>query len=138
MVIIINVRRITYSDPEGVERTWESAERLTRPKGSDIDGVGVAAILQDSTNPDYEPRIVLQKQWRPPVDATVIEIPAGLMDPDESPEACAVRELKEETGYIGEVMKDPSFNVSPVMFNGTYPQRSSTFIKSPMKETSAL
>ncbi|OAL55065.1 hypothetical protein IQ07DRAFT_559629 [Pyrenochaeta sp. DS3sAY3a] len=109
--------KITYSDPEGVERTWESAERLTRPKGSDIDGVGVAAILQDSTNPDYEPRIVLQKQWRPPVDATVIEIPAGLMDPDESPEACAVRELKEETGYIGEVMKDPSFNVSPVMFN---------------------
>lgn len=131
-LIIINVHRITYSDPEGVERTWESAERLTRPKGTDIDGVGVAAILQDSTNPDYEPRIVLQKQWRPPVDATVIEIPAGLMDPDESPETCAVRELKEETGYIGEVMKDPSFNVSPVMFNGTYLQRRSHFIKSRM------
>lgn len=114
-----------------MERTWESAERLTRPKGTDLDAVGVAAILQDPTNPDFEPRIVLQKQWRPPVDATVIEIPAGLMDPNESPETCAIRELKEETGYVGEVMEDPTFSVSPVMFNGTYPHGIFTFIKSP-------
>ncbi|KAF1847598.1 uncharacterized protein K460DRAFT_363663 [Cucurbitaria berberidis CBS 394.84] len=109
--------KITYTDPEGVERTWESAERLTRPAGSDIDGVGIAAILQDPAKPNEEPRIILQKQWRPPVNATVIEIPAGLIDPNESPETCALRELKEETGYIGEVVKDRSFDVSPVMFN---------------------
>jgi ADP-ribose pyrophosphatase len=78
----------------------------------------VAAILQDPSKPDAAPRIILQKQWRPPVNATVIEIPAGLMDPDETAEACAVRELKEETGYVGEVMKDAGFGVSPVMFNG--------------------
>ena len=110
--------KVTYTDPEGAERTWESAERLTRPKGSDIDGVGVAAILQDPAKPDDEPHIVLQKQWRPPVNQTVIEVPAGLMDPNESPETCALRELKEETGYIGEVVKDKSFVVSPIMFNG--------------------
>jgi len=109
--------RITYSDPEGVERTWESAERLTRPKGCDIDGVGVIAILQDPSKPDESPRILLQKQWRPPVNATVIEVPAGLIDPKETPEVCAVRELKEETGYVGEVMQG-GFGVSPVMFNG--------------------
>jgi ADP-ribose pyrophosphatase len=40
------------------------------------------------------------------------------MDPDETPEACAVRELKEETGYVGEVFKDKSFDITPVMFNG--------------------
>ena len=40
------------------------------------------------------------------------------MDPDESPETCAIRELKEETGYIGEVVADRSFQVTPVMFNG--------------------
>jgi ADP-ribose pyrophosphatase len=28
------------------------------------------------------------------------------MDPDESPETCAIRELKEETGYIGELVSD--------------------------------
>jgi ADP-ribose pyrophosphatase len=109
--------RITYTDPEGAERTWESGERLTRPKGSDIDGVGVVAILRDSSKPDESPRIVLQKQWRPPVNATVIEIPAGLIDPKESPETCAIRELKEECGYVGEVMGG-DFGVSPIMFNG--------------------
>jgi ADP-ribose pyrophosphatase len=130
--------RITYTDPKGVERTWESGERLTRPKGCDIDGVGVAAILQDPAKPNDEPRIVLQKQWRPPVNATVIEVPAGLMDPDESPETCAIRELKEETGYIGELVPDKTvsklfsspenqaltycfgfqFQATPIMFNG--------------------
>lgn len=100
--------RTTYTDPKGVERTWESGERLTRPQGTDIDGVGVAAILNDPAKPDDDPRIVLQKQWRPPVNATVIEIPAGLMDPDESPEECALRELREETGYVGELVADQS------------------------------
>ena len=110
--------RITYTDPEGAERTWESAERLTRPATTDIDGVGVAAILQDPARPDDEPRIVLQKQWRPPINQTCIEVPAGLMDPNESPETCAIRELKEETGYIGELVQDKSFDISPIMFNG--------------------
>ncbi|KAF2465738.1 uncharacterized protein BDR25DRAFT_269823 [Lindgomyces ingoldianus] len=108
--------KTTYTDPEGVERTWESSERLTRPAGSDIDGVGVVAILQDPSKPESEPRILLQKQWRPPVDATVIEVPAGLIDPKETPQQCAVRELREETGYVGEVV-DGGFGVSPVMFN---------------------
>jgi hypothetical protein len=41
--------RTTYSDPLGTERTWESSERRTRPKGSDIDGVGIVAILDKPT-----------------------------------------------------------------------------------------
>lgn len=48
----------------------------------------------------------------------MIEVPAGLMDPDESPETCALRELKEETGYVGELVADAGFQVTPVMFNG--------------------
>ncbi|EGS23724.1 uncharacterized protein CTHT_0004250 [Thermochaetoides thermophila DSM 1495] len=98
-----------YVDPKGVERTWESAERTTRPAGSDIDGVGIAAILEKDTGPE----IILQKQFRPPVDKIVIELPAGLIDAGETPEQCAVRELREETGYVGEVL-----DTSPVMFNG--------------------
>ena len=103
-----------------MERTWESAKRLTRPAGSTIDGVGVVAILQDPSTSDAGPRIVLEKQWRPPVHATVIEVPAGLMDPGETPETCALRELKEETGYIGELVQDSAFGISPIMFNGEY------------------
>jgi ADP-ribose pyrophosphatase len=115
--VFLTGARITYTDPEGVERTWESGERLTRPAGCDIDGVGIVAILRDPSKPDWRPHIVLQKQWRPPVNATVIELPAGLIDPKESPETCAIRELKEESGYVGEVM-DEGFGISPVMFNG--------------------
>lgn len=113
----LTISSITYKDPSGNERLWESAERLTRPKNCDIDAIGVAAILQDPSQPDKTPHIVLQKQWRAPADAIVIEIPAGLMDPGESPEQCAIRELKEETGYVGKVIEG-SFGVSPVMFNG--------------------
>lgn len=36
----------TYEDPTGKTRTWEHAERPTRPKGSEIDGVGIVAILE--------------------------------------------------------------------------------------------
>jgi 8-oxo-dGTP pyrophosphatase MutT (NUDIX family) len=39
------------------------------------------------------------------------------MDPKESAETCAIRELKEETGYVGELITD-GFGISPVMFNG--------------------
>lgn len=35
------------------------------------------------------------------------------MDPNESPETCALRELKEETGYIGELVADKT--VRPVL-----------------------
>jgi ADP-ribose pyrophosphatase len=43
----------------------------------------------------------------------VIEVPAGLIDEGETPEECAVRELKEETGFVGVAEQ-----TSPVMFNG--------------------
>lgn len=48
--------------------------------------------------------IVLVEQFRKPVDAKVIELPAGLVgdhaDPDESILDAAGRELKEETGFL--------------------------------------
>lgn len=71
--------------------------------------MGIVAILSKPTGSE----IVLQKQYRPPLDKIVIEVPAGLVDTGESPEQAAVRELKEETGYVGTI--DES---STVMFNG--------------------
>ena len=72
------------------------------------------------------PQILLQKQFRPPVGKVCIEIPAGLLDANESGEVCAIRELKEETGYVGKAVQvaggpTGSKNAKGVMFNGENP-----------------
>ncbi len=43
--------------------------------------------------------VCLLHHVRPAVDATLIEIPAGTLEPAEPPEVAAIRELAEETGY---------------------------------------
>lgn len=44
-------------------------------------------------------RVLLERQWRTPMHRVMIEFPAGKLDPGESWQACAQRELREETGY---------------------------------------
>jgi ADP-ribose pyrophosphatase len=44
-------------------------------------------------------RVLLIRQYRHATGGTILEAPAGKLDPDEAPEACAIRELVEETGY---------------------------------------
>ncbi|KAK2601815.1 ADP-ribose diphosphatase [Conoideocrella luteorostrata] len=100
--------RINYQDPNGAHRTWESAERRTRPKDAEIDGVGMVAILDKPTGKE----IILQKQYRPPIGMVTIEVPAGLIDAGESAEQAAIRELREETGYVGVVTE-----TTPIMYN---------------------
>ncbi|GIV06197.1 MAG: ADP-ribose pyrophosphatase [Fimbriimonadales bacterium] len=43
--------------------------------------------------------VLLIRQYRQAVGETLLEIPAGTLEPDEPPERCARRELEEETGY---------------------------------------
>ncbi len=47
---------------------------------------------------DSQGRILLVRQHRQPAERDLLELPAGSLDEDESPEACAERELREETG----------------------------------------
>lgn len=44
-------------------------------------------------------RLVLIRNTRPSVDRSLLELPAGTLEPGEAPESCAARELTEETGY---------------------------------------
>ena len=44
-------------------------------------------------------RVPLVRQYRPAVECETLELPSGHVDPGETPEAAAHRELKEETGY---------------------------------------
>lgn len=43
--------------------------------------------------------ILVERQFRYPMDQVFIEFPAGKIDPHEDPLDCAKRELQEETGY---------------------------------------
>lgn len=60
-----------------------------------VDHPGAVAILPVTP----EGHAVLVWQYRYAALRPLLEIPAGKLDPQESPEACAVRELAEETGY---------------------------------------
>ena len=55
---------------------------------------GAAAVIAIIDN-----KLLLVEQYRKPMDKIQLEIPAGKLDPNESPETAAIRELEEETGY---------------------------------------
>lgn len=46
--------------------------------------------------------VVMIRNYRFSVGAELLELPAGTLEPPEPPEACAARELEEETGYRAE------------------------------------
>jgi 8-oxo-dGTP pyrophosphatase MutT (NUDIX family) len=88
----LHLDRIEYRDRHGHDRKWEAAMR-TGNQGA----VLMIPVLRPSG------RLVILRQYRPPLDAYVLEFPAGLIDPGEPPATTAVRELLEETGYVGEL-----------------------------------
>lgn len=45
--------------------------------------------------------VLFVRQYRYAAEQDLLEIPAGKVDPGESIDACAARELEEETGYTG-------------------------------------
>ena len=68
---------------------------------------------------EHEGRVILIEQYRVPVGARCLELPAGLVgdeDPDATVEETAVKELEEETGFTAErVERLGEFHSSPGM-----------------------
>jgi 8-oxo-dGTP pyrophosphatase MutT (NUDIX family) len=81
---IITVTQGTFRAPDGVTFSRD----IVRHPGA----VAVVALLDD--------RVVFVRQYRAPIDAEILEIPAGIRDDeDETTIETAQRELIEETGY---------------------------------------
>ncbi len=86
-------------DPDG----FEIHRSIVRHPGSAV----MMAVDQDG-------RILLVKQFRLPAEQYLWELPAGRLDPGESPLQAAKRELREETGYQATNWADlASFWASP-------------------------
>jgi ADP-ribose pyrophosphatase len=67
---------------------------------------GASAVVPFLSDPHGEdPQILLIKQYRYAADGFLYEIPAGRLDAGEAPEACAHRELREETGCTAKTMR---------------------------------
>lgn len=69
--------------------------------------VAVIAIMDDG-------KFLVVEQYRKALERSIIEIPAGKLEPGEQPEVTARRELEEETGYTcGELTYIQTFATSP-------------------------
>lgn len=87
----------SYIDTTGKRGRWTYIERKQRRE---------AAVVVATTKKSGS--LVLIEQFRVPFETEILEFPAGLIDPGETAEQAARRELAEETGYTGEVMHSGS------------------------------
>jgi len=100
----LSLKTLTYKDKTGKERLWDSCTRTTKSSSTKADAVVIVPLLKRYGQND-EIDTILVEQFRPPVNSYTVEFPAGLIDKDETPEQAALRELREETGYVGEACK---------------------------------
>jgi ADP-ribose pyrophosphatase len=76
---------------------------------------GASAVVPFLDDPgSADPRILLLRQFRHAAEGYIWEIPAGRLDPGESPDQCARRELAEETGMrAGRLERLTTFYTTP-------------------------
>ena len=110
----LSLKVINYkNEGDDTLRSWEYVTRTTKQPNV-ADAVIIVPILKSSksrksfissstqaNNGTIDTLLV--EQYRPPLSTYTLEFPAGLIDQGETPKQAALRELWEETGYIGTV-----------------------------------
>ncbi len=81
---LINVRRDDVQLPNGRRTVREVVEHS--------DSVCMVPL-------DREGRVILVRQYRKPTESVLLEVPAGGIEPGETPEQAALRELQEEINH---------------------------------------
>lgn len=95
----LNLYQMEAVDTKGNDFSYYFASRndaahiKIRTKSIQAEGIVIYAVTAET-----QPRLVLIRQYRYPVDAFLYELPAGLVDGGETPGEAAAREMKEETG----------------------------------------
>lgn len=100
-------------------RVVVSHERVRLPNGrfAELDIVhhpGASAVVP-FTDADAR-EVLLIRQYRHAAGGTILEVPAGKIDPGDTPDLCAARELEEEVGRragrlekLGQIFTTPGF-----------------------------
>lgn len=55
---------------------------------------------------DHAGNVIFVRQYRHAASVEMIELPAGTLEPDENPADCAAREIREETGFAADQIKE--------------------------------
>ncbi len=115
---IVSLDLETVRLPNGTERTLE----LVRHPGA------AAVVPVDDAG-----QVLLVRQYRHATGGWLLEVPAGTLDAGEAPEACARREVEEETGHradrldpLGWIWTTPGFTDEKIwlfLARGLHPTR---------------
>jgi ADP-ribose pyrophosphatase len=93
------IRRDSLKTPDGRETKYEIVEH-----------VGSVVIIPI----DEQGNLLFVRQYRPATGMDLLELPAGTRDGDEPHEACAAREIREETGMAaGKLERIGDFYLAP-------------------------
>ena len=121
---VFSIRTDTVISPRtGVEHDFYIIESA--------DWINVIPLTDDD-------QVVMVRQYRHGSKKVTLEIPGGLLDPGDTPEKAAVRELLEETGYAAEeYVKIGGYTPNPAIFSNrcyTFMARNLKKVGNPMPD----
>ena len=86
-----SIWRVVVAEFESPDGVWFERDIVRSP--------GAVAVVPITVAADDTPVVTLVRQYRPPYERELIEVPAGMRDvPGEPPELTGRRELEEEVG----------------------------------------